>query len=238
MTDLADPSPTPGDEHGHGHWHGPTASRRRVLAAIAALVVLVVLGLLMTHSPRWHAGELAIDQAAIDGAPVWATAVSRVIAVVFGPAGTSVIVVVIAALALALRRRWRAATTALALTVVPWLATEALKAVVRRPRPATHGVAPISTPWTWAYPSGHAAAATAVVIGVLWLAAPVLRRQPVLRRVAVAVGVVIVLAVATSRVVLAVHYPTDVVAGPLCAAAFAVLVDEAQRRIRRTSTRR
>ncbi|PZE23116.1 phosphatase PAP2 family protein [Curtobacterium sp. MCBD17_028] len=212
-------------------------SRARVATAGAVLVALVLVGVVITHDADWHAAELAVDQAAIDGAPPWAHAIALVIGNTLAPGGATVIVLVIAAITWAVRRRSEAVLTSLALTVVPWWATEALKLIVERPRPAVRGVAAISTPSTWSYPSGHAAVATALVIGVLVLLAPTLRERPVARRVAIGLGVVVVGVVAVSRVVLAVHYPSDVVAGPLCAAAFAVIVGEIRRAIMRRSGR-
>lgn len=217
---------------------GRERTRTRVVVAVVALVVLVLLGIVMTHSARWHAAELRVDQAAVDHAPHWVTAVSTLIADTFQPGGATTIIVVLAAITWIVRRRFSVVLTYLAFTVVPWLASEALKLIVERPRPAVHGVAPISTPWTWSYPSGHAAVATALVIGALFLLGPVLRPRPVLRRLAIAAGVVLVAVVAVSRVVLAVHYPTDVVAGPLCALAFAALVDAVVRTIQRRRAER
>lgn len=96
-----------------------------------------------------------------------------------------------------------------------WVLVVVLKAVVARPRPAmwpqpadvsAHG-----------YPSGHAAASAALA-GALLL---VLRRVAGsgARAAALAVGAGVVVLVGASQVVLGRHYPSDVLAGWLLAAA-------------------
>lgn len=96
-----------------------------------------------------------------------------------------------------------------------WVLVVVLKAVVARPRPAmwpqpadvsAHG-----------YPSGHAAASAALA-GALLL---VLRRVAGsgVRAAALTVGAGVVVLVGASQVVLGRHYPSDVLAGWLLAAA-------------------
>ena len=87
------------------------------------------------------------------------------------------------------------------------LAVQVLKRAVARPRPCdTNGrpLALIDLPDPFSFPSGHAAAATAVS-GTVAIAHPLL--APVL--------VPIVAAIAASRVTLRVHHVGDVVAGVL-----------------------
>ncbi|HET7483365.1 MAG TPA: phosphatase PAP2 family protein, partial [Actinomycetota bacterium] len=118
-------------------------------------------------------------------------------------------VIAVVAIIFALRRD---ITTALYLLITSlignWL-NQFAKAIVDRDRPdLPHPVAHASGQ---AFPSGHAMAAT-VCFGALLVAFwPYL--TPRQRAPAVATYVIVVLLVATSRVVLGVHYPTDVVAG-------------------------
>jgi undecaprenyl-diphosphatase len=82
---------------------------------------------------------------------------------------------------------------------------QSLKRLVARPRPADLTGQPLATialPDPFSFPSGHAAAATAVGVTAAWA-------YPTLAPVFVTAAA----AVAVSRVVLRVHYWSDVVAG-------------------------
>lgn len=102
-----------------------------------------------------------------------------------------------------LRRRWRHASGAVA---AAYAANQAVKLVVRRPRPQLADLPPlVRTPTQLSFPSAHAAtsAAAAHAFGDL------LPRLP-LRAAAVAMTL--------SRLYLGVHYPSDIVAGVLLGA--------------------
>lgn len=97
---------------------------------------------------------------------------------------------------------------------VSHLAVQVLKRMVRRPRPCDangRALALVDLPDPFSFPSGHAAASTAVA-GTLCLYEPLL--APFLLPVAAAVGV--------SRVALRVHYVGDVLAGALLGVAGAM----------------
>jgi membrane-associated phospholipid phosphatase len=95
--------------------------------------------------------------------------------------------------------------------MVAWGVQLAAKQVVRRARPVVEDA--VAQAPGYSFPSGHAAntaAACAVVTVLLW---PLLHRRG---RVAVAaVAAALVLVTAADRVLLGVHYPSDVVAGIL-----------------------
>lgn len=104
------------------------------------------------------------------------------------------------------RREWLVATAGVA---VAHGASIGVKRVVRRPRPAHPAVQVlVGTPSTLSFPSAHATSTTAaaVLFGAL------------LHRPLVAL---LVPPMALSRLVLGVHYPSDVVAGSLLGAAVA-----------------
>ncbi|WP_214406090.1 phosphatase PAP2 family protein [Pseudonocardia lacus] len=108
------------------------------------------------------------------------------------------------------RREWVAATAGVALAHG---ASVGVKRVVRRPRPDHERVRVlVGTPSTLSFPSAHATstAAAAVLLG------PLLGRPG--RLVAAAVP-----PMALSRMVLGVHYPTDVLAGTALGAAVGLL---------------
>jgi membrane-associated phospholipid phosphatase len=195
--------------------------RSAVVAAVATLVVVEVVGFFL-RAPEVNDAERRTDAAAVANAPLWAHVVATFIGKVLAPEGAVVIVLVIAVVTGLRSSRPSTALVFAARTLLPATACELLKLVVQRPGPNATG--PHVPPSMWSYPSGHAATTTAIVLGVLFLMAPVLRTRPVPRVVAVVAAVVVIAAVALSRVVLGVHYPTDVVAGPICSVAFVVLV--------------
>ena len=99
--------------------------------------------------------------------------------------------------------------------VLSHLAVQVLKRVVQRPRPCGGGgqtLALIAIPDPFSFPSGHAAAATA-------LAVTASVAHPGLAPLALPVAA----AVVASRVLLRVHHLTDVVAGAALGAAGAIL---------------
>jgi membrane-associated phospholipid phosphatase len=97
------------------------------------------------------------------------------------------------------------------------LLVEAMKAGFDRARPdvAGHHVAVHSM----AFPSGHSANAMAV-----WLAIALLATGPRLRRPAVALAIVVALIVGVCRMILQVHWPSDVAGGWAFGAAWTLLL--------------
>jgi undecaprenyl-diphosphatase len=98
----------------------------------------------------------------------------------------------------------------LAVTVIGGgLVDTAVKLAVDRPRPLVDH--PIHTAWGKSFPSGHSMSSTVTYGALLLVFLPVLSRR--LRPVAFAGGCLLVLAIGTSRLLLGVHFVTDVVGG-------------------------
>jgi membrane-associated phospholipid phosphatase len=96
------------------------------------------------------------------------------------------------------RSRWRRATAGVG---VAYLANQAVKFAVRRPRPVLHGLPPLmETGSAYGFPSAHAACSAAAARGFAGL----LPTGPL--RLAAS-------AMASSRLYLGVHHPSDVLAG-------------------------
>jgi membrane-associated phospholipid phosphatase len=137
---------------------------------------------------------------------------ARLMSDVGAPAVTVTIAVMLVAWS-AWRSRWRAAALGAVGVVVLITADIGMKAAVARARPpvAWHAVAAQG----YAFPSGHALLSAGMVLLLGWL----VHRDdllPIGRVTGLAVGgfaVSFVVAVGASRVVLAVHYPSDVLAG-------------------------
>ncbi|OFT68735.1 hypothetical protein HMPREF3130_10235 [Corynebacterium sp. HMSC14B06] len=93
-------------------------------------------------------------------------------------------------------------------------ASVVLKRIVRRPRPHDRRIAiGVGTPSKLSFPSSHATSTTAALVGIAKLGYPA----------APAVGVP---AIMLSRLVLGVHYPTDVALGAALGTATALAVDK------------
>ena len=125
---------------------------------------------------------------------------------VFAPPVFRVLAMVAAVIAVG-RRRLRAALFLLVTVEATGLVTQLAKDSVGRRRPMTALVEATSS----SFPSGHALGVMVGVGALLAVVLPLLRRHA--RLAAVCVGVLVVAAVGVSRVALAVHYPSDVLAG-------------------------
>ena len=130
------------------------------------------------------------------------------------PTGVSVAIVLTL---LALRRR-SAAIVAIGVPLGAFLTDTLLKLLFHRPRPLE---AAIPLPSSYSFPSGHAtvAAATYLTLAVLLADRLGTRRAKTL---CVALGALLAIAIAGSRVYLGVHYLSDVVGGLVLGTAWAV----------------
>jgi undecaprenyl-diphosphatase len=187
--------------------------RRRTLVVIAVVAVLafVLFGLLATLP--WPALRQLDALAPSVGHAVaardpWLRLPVLVVTDLGSPAVVDVVTVLVAGVLL-LRRRWRPAVV-VAVARFGELACEATaKALVGRPRP---GLTPLLTSASGgSFPSGHSAG-SAAAYGAIGLVLAASLGRPAARWV-LAVAALLVLAVAASRVVLGVHYPTDVLGG-------------------------
>jgi len=195
-------------------------SRKILLAAALLLVVVPFAGLLLLMEDKW--GPLAsADFAARDELHQYALTNSAFVAVMrtASDAGSALswqIVTALAVIWLLWRRRWRLAAFALVTIAGSSLLNTAVKAAAHRTRPV------VSQPFVHepgaSFPSGHAQAAVVGFGVLLLLFLPVLGR--LWRRIAVAVAVLMVLLIGFSRVALAAHYASDVVAGFVLGAAW------------------
>ena len=120
-----------------------------------------------------------------------------------------------AALVLCLLRHWQGAVTLVLAVVATQAVVDLIKVVVERPRPAANQA--IADASGSSFPSAHSATSMALYATLALLAARACRGKT--RLGVAAVGAAVVVAVGLSRVLLAAHYPTDVLAGWLVGAA-------------------
>jgi undecaprenyl-diphosphatase len=105
------------------------------------------------------------------------------------------------------------------------LLSDVVKLLVSRPRPP---VERLQTVTGSSFPSGHATQASAFWFSLV-LALAAAGVAPLVTRVTAGLALVLVLAVALSRVYLGVHYPEDVLAGVLLGTGWAVFVARSMR---------
>lgn len=199
----------------------PLPSRRTaVVVAMACTGVVALLGLAVTLD--W-APLLRLDAAIarpVHGAAVrspWAVEASRFLETI-GRFRVSFWVAAAVVLVLLVLRRWRLAVGLALLAALAPLVTDWIKVVVGRARPVW--VDPLGAEPTYSFPSGHATGGLAVYAGCGIALALVLRDRRwawVLALASTALG----LAIGVSRVVLGVHWPSDVVGGWCVAVAVA-----------------
>lgn len=180
-----------------------------MLAAFVALAVLV--------ATRWSP-LIWLDQAGVLAAHrdvrahPWLLLAARVATTIGGPLVVGSVTVVVG-LILLVRRRVRAVLYLLVARVVELGVETGAKQVVHRPRPLLPD--PVAHASSFSFPSGHAGGSAAVYGAVLVLAVTASRgtARPAARIGAGVVGVfvvVLVAAVAASRILLGLHYPSDV----------------------------
>ena len=186
------------------------------------MALVIVGGLLLRATNGVTAWDVRILNEVADLQSPPLTALSHALDWLFSPMIGTVVLVLIAAAIVAVTRRIRPAAFFVGLVVIPWLATEVVKVIVRRPRPGSPAlVHPLSaSPTSFSYPSGHTSLAAALCVTLLVLCWST-RARPYL----IVVAGIVPLLTAFSRMYLGVHYLTDVVASLIfTSAAIAALV--------------
>jgi len=174
----------------------------------AAFVVLLILVTL-----KW--GPLAdLDRTAVAEMHTvalshqWFVSIMKAVSAVGSPAVYAAVFAVVTAWLL-LRRRVRAAAFVVVAVGVGLVLAPIVKRFVARPRPVLDSS--VSHAGGYSFPSGHALDVTVVLLVLLALCYPFLAGRA--RALAIVAAIVIALLMGLSRVVLGVHYPSDVAAG-------------------------
>ncbi|HET7743952.1 MAG TPA: phosphatase PAP2 family protein [Gaiellaceae bacterium] len=186
---------------------GAEAERRRTLVAllVCGIVGFALLAVLYRYAPldpldhdvaRWVSRHT----------PGWAESMGRAASDVGSMSAWLVAGVVV--IGLVVLRRFRDAVWAAVTFAGIHVLVAALKDAFDRPRP--QGASAIPLPGSPSFPSGHAAGSV-VTFGVL--AALAAERWPAYRHLLWALAAVLAAAIGASRVILDVHFVTDVVAG-------------------------
>ncbi len=189
----------------------------------------LVLGLAVFVLLGWGVGELwtsvlgSVELSAVRDVAAQRTAALTEVVRMITWAGSAFLLVplaLIACLAFArvgLRREAIAVALSLggAMLISDWV-----KLFVSRPRPPVEHLQAVTGS---SFPSGHATQTSAFWFSLVF-AMPAAGASPKLTRVAAGLALLIVLAVAASRVYLGVHYPADVIAGVLLGTGWAMFV--------------
>ncbi|MGH3571396.1 MAG: phosphatase PAP2 family protein [Pseudonocardiaceae bacterium] len=178
--------------------------------AVCIMAFAVLLGLVAARWPPLLTGDQAADSAAhVDVlAQPWLLAAARA-ATTAGSALVVDVVAAVVAIALLIIRLWRGAVLVVVARLGELASTTAVKDLLARPRPTL--VDPVAHGAGYSFPSGHAAGSTAVYGALVVLVWPHVASWA--RALLLAAGALVICAVAASRVLLGVHYPSDVAAG-------------------------
>ena len=177
----------------------------RVVAILLGLAVLTALAGISLRA--WAPGfDAQAMQAIASGRDATLTSIAWVVT----EAGSFVLLAPLSIAFLPLRR-WKRPADDVGLLVIAAgsaLLPFVVKLIVARPRPTIGNLSHLSS---LSFPSEHTTQAAAIYLAIAIMLSQTLARG--WREAAIAIGVVIALAVAWSRVYLGLHYPTDVAAG-------------------------
>lgn len=178
--------------------------------AVCIVAFAAALGLVAAHWPPLLTGDQAADSAAhVDVlAQPWLLAAARA-ATTAGDSDVVNVVAAAVATTLLIIRFWRGAVLVVIARIGELASTTAVKDLLARPRPTL--LNPVDYAAGYSFPSGHAAGAAAVYGALVVLVLPRAIRWA--RALLLAAGTSLISAVAASRVLLGVHYPSDVAAG-------------------------
>lgn len=195
-----------------------------LIGAVTAVVVVTALGLVIVANPGFSDSELRLVAVVHNAGNPVLDALALFVNVLFGPVGAVALTAAIGVVVWATRSLRRVVRFGLVLAV-PWGIAETLKFIVRRPRPDLDALQHVvlHEPASYSFPSGHTAFAAALVCAIVLVLLP--------RRGAVVAGAAVVLLTAWSRVELAAHYPTDVLASMVLVPLLALAVRDLVARI-------
>ena len=200
-----------------GFWRPVQSLKRppRLLGGITtswAVVFAMLAGLVASHWPVLLAGDQAAE-GALHGevlAQHWLLVAARTATALGSPVVVDVVTTVVVVMLLALRW-WRTAVVVALAGVGELVCESVVKVLVARPRPVR--VDPVASASGSGFPSGHAGG-SAAGYGALVLVLAGLAGGARWARVMLVRGAALLIgAVAVSRVLLGVHYPSDVAAG-------------------------
>jgi len=200
-------------------------TRRRTSALVGAGAGAVAFGLIawvVQAGPHWLRSldhGLGAGPERYTASHPWLLHLAKTVAALTQPDYLVGLVLVVAGL-LALIGHWRTAVWALVVIEVARWGYFGLKAVFERPRP--HWSHPAAHAGGWSFPSGHATASAALAGIAIVLAIMFCPTRQQRARV-ITTAVVVAASVGLDRILLGVHYPSDVLAGLVLGATVTLL---------------
>jgi undecaprenyl-diphosphatase len=150
--------------------------------------------------------------------PAWLSDVMRDLTAL-GGATVMTLTTVLAVTALLFHKRWKRAVVLGSVVVLAQVCDEVLKGVYNRPRPDFAVAGAYS--YAQSFPSGHSTTSAALWLSLAMIAAS-FQDQPGHKAFWIAMAAIVVVGVGLSRVFLGVHWPTDVLAGWMLGACWAL----------------
>ena len=207
-------------------------TRLLALAWLAGFLVVVALGWAANHGVGLAYDEAGLRAFREPGAmqelrgPDWLPDATRSVSFLGSDAMADPLIA-FAVLALLVARRLHAAVWLTLAGAGAMLLHAPVKHFFLRPRPQV-------VPWLadaggTSFPSGHAFLSSALYLSIGAVAWTVLRDKPAARRLALGTAILVVVLVGATRVILGVHYPSDVLGGWLAGGLWALLVAVAVR---------
>ncbi|MFT4189684.1 MAG: diacylglycerol kinase family protein [Aeromicrobium sp.] len=181
-----------------------------ILGTLGVILVALTISAATGHDP-FGTLDRDLTERAVDltADTTWLLRVCEALALAFGSWEVAGLLVVVVAWA-AWRREWRIALWLAASGVIVLIGNQVFKEIVMRERPDQEG--DLHSIGGWSFPSGHSAGAGLLLVVAVMLTIVTTGRGPK-RRALLTLWSVIAAAVAVSRVLLGVHYPSDIVAG-------------------------
>lgn len=208
----------PAPAHDHPLPHGRHTVAELLVAAVLIWGALVGLGLLITDVlTGLHDVEVAIMSWFVSTRTPLLTDLSVAVGQLGGTLGIIIALLIATSLALALTRRWAPALFLLLATIGETAMFLGTAAIVGRTRPPVEKLSS-QLPPTASFPSGHVAATLATYGAIALLVLAWSRHW--WRYVAAVLAVLVVVAIAWSRLYRGVHWPSDVLASLLYASAW------------------
>lgn len=182
-------------------------------ATIFTLLLAVVIpflgkALLVTSKERTY--ESSIVSWFHKSVPSVILSISKILALVFSTKGCIAILVLLAVLSLFVNKNWKMTIIQLLISLLPMIYIFAVKFAVNRPRP--HIGLNIKLPTDPSFPSGHTSAAVAVCVMAMLI---LYINKPSSIQFGLLFSAILVVIVAVSRIIVAAHFPTDVLAAAI-----------------------